>query len=696
MSVVCLLAAASGSATAADSPVVFGYEQMRSPQTADAQRPADSTAGRLLLMELRCVACHAPSDSLKAQSAPPSPVAVDLSEVGARLGVDALREWLLSPSSVKPGTTMPACFAPGDADRNTVDALASYLSSLQGSQPPQSLAGDRERGRELYHSVGCVACHAPEPREGVVAAVRSVPIALGKRYPAAVLAQFLQEPLRLRPHGRMPSLNLSAQEAADVSAYLQRDGVPSAPSTPAQPELRELGRKAFAERGCVACHSDGSGVAHSKTVAPLTALRVGKGCLSESVPAGVPNYQLDPAQRQALNGALASLSENAGGPLALMQFNCLACHVRDGRGGPEVARLPFFTANDPGAESLGELGHLPPRLDGVGAKLTSPWMAKMLWEGNGGVRPYLNTRMPLFGRANVETLPAWFTETDRNPTPVDMDVSGVHGHQRGTIGRQLVGTKGLSCVSCHGILGRKSMGPTVLHLTHATERLQPEYFKRLLLNPQQTQPGTLMPPLFTGRKNADNEIESIWTYLREAVAHPLPEGLLSEGDFELKPKEAGRPIVFRSFIEGAGTHAIAVGFPEGVHICFDPVACRWTVAWKGRFLDALNNWKERSMPPIAPLGEHVRLLVPENERAAAAGVRQFLGYKLDGRGVPTMLYRVGTLQVEDRVEPSADGGALSRSVRTAGGAAEGEAHVPSLVAGELQLSGGKQDEVLSW
>jgi hypothetical protein len=201
-----------------------------------------------------------------------------------------------------------------------------------------------------------------------------------------------------------------------------------------------------------------------------------------------------------------------------------------------------------------------------------------------------------------------------------------------------------------------------------------------------------MPPLFTGRKAADNEIESIWVYLREAASLPLPEGLLSAGDYELKPGSAGRPVVFRSFVEGAGTHAVAVGFPEGVHLCFDAKACRWTVAWKGRFLDAMNNWKERAMPPIAPLGTEVRALNP-TEDAPETRLR-FLGYRMDAKGVPSFLYEVNGVEIEDRAEPFADGGGLTRSVRIIMGGSE--IRLPSILSGGIVAGREKREEALSW
>jgi hypothetical protein len=196
---------------------------------------------------------------------------------------------------------------------------------------------------------------------------------------------------------------------------------------------------------------------------------------------------------------------------------------------------------------------------------------------------------------------------------------------------------------------RKSLGPPVIRLTHTVERIQPEYFKELLLNPQATQLGTVMPPMFVGRKKADLEIESIWTYLREVEGQPLPEGLMSSEDFELKPGKEKRVIIFRSFIEGAGSHAIGVGFPSGVNAAFDAKQSRWAVIWKGRFLDAMSNWQDRAMPPIKPLGTNVK------EMPAATGERVFGGYKIGKDGVPTFLYRQDGQQVEDTLRPVKNG-----------------------------------------
>jgi cytochrome c553 len=389
----------------------------------------------------------------------------------------------------------------------------------------------------------------------------------------------------------------------------------------------------------------------------LIQLNPGKGCLSDKQPTGIPRYDLNDLQKRAIKLALAAI-QKGGDPQQtaaqkvdwqMTRLNCYACHDRDGKGGPEDPRAQYFTSNDATAESLGELAHMPPNLDNTGRKLTRAWLERLLFGQGGSVRPYMDTRMPNFGKEQTAMLLDLLPEADKRETPVTIDVSGLEKHHRAELGRKLLGMTGLACVGCHGLKDRKSLGPPVVRLTHTVERLQPEYFKELLLNPQATQPGTMMPPMFMGRKTADKDVESIWTYLKEIEGQPLPDGLISTEDFELKPAKEGRPILFRSFIEGAGSHAIGVGFPEGLNAAFDAAQVRWAMVWKGRFLDAMSNWQSREMEPIKPLGTEVK------ELPAATGQREFQGYRLGKDGVPTMLYRQDGQTVEDTLRPAAGG-----------------------------------------
>jgi len=644
---------------------VYTFDQFNIPEDPDE---ALVNGGLLLLAELNCTACHAVPKSWQEQlKAKPGP---DLSAVGSRIDPDTLWLMIRSPQSRKKGTQMPGLFAGEDGDEEKVEALVEYLSAMKWDAPKVP-AGDVERGKELYHKVGCVACHEPAkdvrpPKAPADVEVEkpgnaSVPIALADAYSFTALSYFLKHPLSMRPSGRMPDMRLSEQEASDIAAYLHVGRVAEKATARAALKIPkqgiEKGKEMFEKMNCVACHSNGSADApiRKTAVKPTTELNASKGCLAEKQPSGTPRFDLNDLEKRALKIALAVIQKEDAPKLTsqekvdwqMSRLNCYACHDRDGKGGPEDPRSQYFGVNDSTAESLGQLAHLPPSLDKIGRKLTHGWFEKILWGQDGSMRPYMDTRMPNFGREQTEMMIPWLNEADVAEKPVAIDVSGLAKHHRAELGRQLLGAKGLACVSCHGLKDRKSLGPPVLRLTHAAERLQPEYFKELLLNPQATQLGTVMPPMFVGRKKADQEIESIWTYLREVEGQPLPEGLMSSEDFELKPDK--KPIVFRSFIEGVGTQAIGVGFTGGLNAAFDAKTSRWVLIWKGRFLDAMSNWQDRAMPPIKPLGTDVK------ELPAVSGVRVFGGYKLGKDGVPTFLYQQDGKPVEDTLRPTKNG-----------------------------------------
>lgn len=657
---------------------VFNFDQFNLPQDPDEHVVE---GGYLLLGELNCTACHAPPKSWQDRLAPkPAP---NLSKVGSRLDADNLWMMIRSPQHRKKGTQMPGLFAGEEGDAEKVEALTEFLSSLNPATPKMPV-GDMARGKDLYHKVGCVACHEPatdyRPAKAAADAeierpgLGSVPLILAEAYSADALTEFLFDPLSHRPAGRMPNMRLSLQEAADIAAYMHLGREVEVAAERAALKLPKQGvgkgREVFAQMNCVACHTDvlPAGEKKSAPSKALAVLKVDAGCLAATQPSGIPRFDLNDLQKRALRLAITAIQKQEAPALTAEQkvdwqmtrLNCYACHDRDGKGGPEDPRAQYFGSNDGSAESLGELAHLPPNLDHVGRKLTKNWLVKVLWGEGGSVRPYMDTRMPNFGQAQTEMLLDLLPEADKREKPVAIDISGLAKHHRAESGRQLMGATGLACVACHGLKERKSLGPPVIRLTHTVERLQPEYFKELLLNPQATQPGTMMPPMFMGRKKADQEIESIWIYLKELDGQPLPEGLLSTEDFELKPEKAGRPIVFRSFIEGAGSHAIAVGFPQGLHATFDAVQVRWTQVWRGRFLDAMSNWQSREMLPIKPLGTDLKSL-PQ-----ATGKRVFSGYRLDKEGVPTFLYEQDGESVEDTLRPALDGKGFDHEIKING------------------------------
>lgn len=663
---------------AAASPIVAGFERFDGGAGSDAR-----DAGELLLSELHCVNCHRAEGDAAARLAARSGPALE--EAGSRVRPEFLRRWLASPHATKPGTTMPDLLGSLGAEEkaSAIEALTHFLASLRAKADTKSQPGSVERGRHLYHAIGCAACHAPDadyvPPEiapGVVPPkpqIASVPHGkLGEKYTVASLQRFLLDPLKSRPGARMPQVPMKPEEAADLAAYLTAD----APPSPAfQPDVKFVaeGRKHFTDLGCAACHS-APGIKFTSNAKPLAQLGTG-GCLDAKPHAGIPHYALDERQHGTLLAALKQIREPL--PLTPAQsaqrlmtsLNCYACHARDQRGGPEPGRAVFF--HTVGDVDLGDEGRIPPTLTGVGAKLQTAAIDRTV-RGQGAVRPYMAVRMPNFGAAHAATFARLFTEADYRPPAEDVTHFG-----RNTTGREIIGLEGLACIACHNLKGRKSLGVPAIDLAHTPKRLRRDWFHAYLIDPGALRPGTRMPSFWPGglpanpkwgkgAKGTENQIDSLWVYLTEIDQSRLPAGMETKGEFELKPKDA--PIVFRTFMKDVGMQTIAVGFPQKIHAAFDSKNSRWALAWRGAFLDAEGTWEERAAPLAEPLSKDVAKLAEGVQFAMFTNETtvRFGGYRLDKGGVPTFLYRVGSTEVEDRVEPAAKGRALRRALTLRG------------------------------
>ncbi|MSU73496.1 MAG: c-type cytochrome [Opitutus sp.] len=645
-----------GASAAQAEPLVIGYERFH------AATP-DAAGGRLLYNELGCANCHGGDTGLPPRRGP------DLATVTARATAEWLRGFIADPDGHRAGTAMPRLLDGREAA--DAEAVLHFLGTLRPKVATKAKPIghiNASLGRELFHTKGCVACHAAnddyQPPDG-----RPVPgdathgsvdfPRLAEKYDLGALAEFLRDPLKARPDGRMPRTEMEAQEALDIAAYLL--GIPGSngavapklePITP-EPAKAERGRELVTTLRCAACHD--LPAAGAVQIIPIH--HSDGGCLAGAPAPGVPRYGLGGKQRQALQAFLAVRDLTLGAAqrvaLTLEALNCAACHERDGHGGPDAARRAYFL----GDHNLGDTGRYPPLLTGAGRKFQRPWLEKTL-QGAARVRPYLRTQMPVYGAA-VAALPALLAEADSRPENA-LPAGDVEA------GRKLLGTLGgVGCITCHGWGERTSLGIRGPDISNLAGRLRPGWLREYLVNPAAYRPGTLMPSFWPEGKAAnhailggdtDRQIASILAFARGGQG--LPEGFPSTTarEFELTPVQ--RPIVMRTFLKDVGTHAIVVGFPAGFHLAYDGLGGRPALAWKGRFFDAYGTWFSRFAPFEKPLGESV---VKWPAPAGPAGARRFYGYRLDAAGVPTFLFSIGGVPVEERFEATENG--LRRSLR---------------------------------
>ena len=667
--------------------------------------------GNALLTELSCTACHAPvlNETLQPKKGPV------LTGLFHRIQPAWATAFISDPHQVKPGTTMPDVLGklPESQRAQVARELVAFLQSsrkpiyapLKEDKNGDPGASNAERGYELFHTVGCVACHAPDTSEkfhqlkkedfednGLVGVgpilsewADSVPLPdLFEKYSHDSLTKFLLNPSHSRPSGRMPSLKLNVVEAADVAHYLLREKtVQTRPSEaiPA-PELVEKGKSHFVQFGCVECHQHDADFSQIDRPAyeRLVPERFDGGCLDVQSAHRPVEYHLTDAQRQLIKSAITAQAPETGEQFLhrkLVTGNCYACHQRiwsdqESVGGVGARRFSYFETV--GHVDFGDEGKIPPPLSGVGNKLVSTALADVL-AGKRDIRPHMQARMPLFGAPVTEQLPSVFSAVDDAKKNQPVLEANLPEKDLIEAGRQLV-DKG--CVQCHAIQGKRMTGVVGVEMANPISRLQPEWFKEFLLNPNSKRPRTRMPNFFPQGNasvpqilegNVEHQVTAIWTYLNHSDKAELPDKLLADEQqgFELEPNES--PIRLRTFMQNVGTRAFAVGFPERVHYAFDLREVRLALAWKGRFLDAHGTWFDRFIPFASPLGNEQITLTQGvalaqvdaasgrwPDSAEAAGIR-YLGYRLakPPNTVPTIRYGNQQIKVADTLTPTETG-----------------------------------------
>jgi mono/diheme cytochrome c family protein len=633
----------------------------------------DPQQGRLLIHELRCASCH---DCISTNP-PPAPNLQNIS----RLNPDFLQNYIANPSAHVPGTKMPDLMADKSPEEKTelATALTAYLLSLENETFPHIEKSNTDDGKKLFHETGCIACHTP--RDGSAEALPSdVNLDhISKKYTSTGLAAFLHEPLKYKPAGRMPDMRLSRSEAELITSFLLETTTANPEKPAPNAELIAKGKATFQTLNCIACHS-----LEDSTPSPKITLKspdLTKGCLSEK-PSPTPNYNLSPQQLTAIRAALdpitAPLSSKDKLNIQLTQLNCISCHQRDDFGGVHPDRDSYFHSTE---EALGNESRIPPPLTLVGAKLRPEWMNKVLYQGE-AVRPYMTSRMPLFGNHALEDLTKLFSENDKLPP---FDFPPVPKESEPMIrdgGHMLLGDQGLSCISCHNYNGIESPSMKGLDIMTSYQRLQPAWFNQFMRNPAHFRPGIIMPSYWPGDKavqteilngDTDLQLQALWNQFSLGRSARDPSGLRA-ADPELLVTDKTRTYRGRSTV--AGYRGIAVGFPGGLNYAFNAQTGALSSIWKGKYITV--GWRGQGSGNFTPAEKNIQLAQdvaflselpliwplhpirtkenpvnpdPEYPRQHAYA---FEGYSIADDGTPTFRYRSGNVSIEDTSNSASD------------------------------------------
>lgn len=142
--------------------------------------------------------------------------------------------------------------------------------------------------------------------------------------------------------------------------------------------------------------------------------------------------------------------------------------------------------------------------------------------------------------------------------------------------------------------------------------------------------------------------------------HPQAIGAASE-----TAGPSGDLQIARTVMEDASPSSFAVGFPNGLSFCYDPVRGGLIYAWRGGFADLTPAWPEvgKFVKPVKLLGEVVyresgRSPLRRGDPGREAAV-EFKGYRL-GDGMIEFRYTVDGVRVREEVSAPSGGDRIVR------------------------------------
>lgn len=384
---------------------------------------------------------------------------------------------------------------------------------------------------------------------------------IGSKTTAEWVYNWVKNPDHYWEGSRMPSLRLTNREAADITAFLmghKDDGAGKA-TIPggvdlSSDQLADMGEHWIRTYGCYSCHDvDGFEGAGKVSVAlsefgtkkpeelafgdrepdmeqTWHAWTVGKMMNSreyatEAVVQRMPNFAFSEGEADTLALVLKSwdgrfVLENFAeteskwrdarheGRLIVEQFNCMGCHILEGRGGDIRA-------------AIGNNGMAPPNLNTEGKKVQSDWLYEFLSDPS-TIRPWLKVRMPTFGLSEDHKtgIVDYFQALEEYDASYDYVDVAVYDDRSVKAGHKLFTT--YQCLSCH-VLDNKVVDPALAanlapNLNMAFSRLRPEWVVDWLRDPQVIDPGTRMPSYFYSEgeamyEDADDQMDALRDYL---------------------------------------------------------------------------------------------------------------------------------------------------------------------------------------
>jgi cytochrome c2 len=202
----------------------------------------DARRGQALLAEMSCLGCH---DLRRRGKIGPPLIAPGRVASPPGLVTDLWNHYPGMSAALSQKGIAWFDWSGGD-----ITDLSLYLSSITplGPEPRLQAPGDPDQGAKVFVRLGCAQCHDSMGGAAWVALVR----ASNRRSAAengAALLRHLPDISKAWGRARQPSRPLSAEDMADLLAYLSRAGVELSGGNAAK------GEAVFVSKRCIGCHA---------------------------------------------------------------------------------------------------------------------------------------------------------------------------------------------------------------------------------------------------------------------------------------------------------------------------------------------------------------------------------------------------------------------------------------------------------
>ena len=212
--------------------------------------------GIKLFEELRCFGCHTTEGFGNDEH---SIIAPDLTQIGTRVNITWLVEWLMMPKKFRPSTRMPDFIL----TKKEAVSIATYLwQNSEGFFPEMPREFDEDmidEGYSIFESVGCLACHSDVEEDGKIHGPNLARIGEVMKY--EWLVSWLLDPRAHSPKTSMPDLRLDNESARLLATYLTTltsEGYKEETEEYKwldNPEVAKEGEELIIKYGCSRCHN---------------------------------------------------------------------------------------------------------------------------------------------------------------------------------------------------------------------------------------------------------------------------------------------------------------------------------------------------------------------------------------------------------------------------------------------------------